>query len=177
MDKAIKPIAVVQGADSAAIQQLIGQFVAHWQTRARIVGVIEDPRNESRSRVQGRLSNLGGDGSFPIFQDLGPGSAGCALDSPSLVEAGEQVRRDIASGCDLVVLSKFGKLEAEKGSGLLPAFIEAIEAGAPILTSVAPKFMAVWDNFASPFYVVLPAELPAIEAWWAEASTRSAAAE
>jgi hypothetical protein len=29
--------------------------------------------------------------------------------------------------------------------------------------------MAAWDKFANPFYVVIPAALPAIEAWWAEA--------
>lgn len=179
---AIKPIAVVQGAESAAIQQLLADFCSGWQQRARIVGVIEDQQSDpgscgpnlSRklgvSRKSGHLRNLAGGRSFPIFQDLGSGSTGCALDGPSLVEAGEQVRRDIAGGCDLVVLSKFGKFEAENGSGLLPAFIDAIEAGAIVLTSVAPKFMAAWEAFADPFYVAVPADRDAIEAWWNEAT-------
>jgi hypothetical protein len=171
-----KPIAVVQGAESAAIQQLLADFCANLQPRARIVGVIEDPLGDNCGCAPGHLRNLAGGRSFPIFQDLGPGSTGCALDGASLVEAGEQVRRDIAGGCDLVVLSKFGKFEAENGSGLLPAFVDAIEAGAPVLTSVAPKFMPAWDNFANPFYVVIPAETQAIEAWWTQAFAGTLAA-
>jgi hypothetical protein len=166
MDVSTKPIAVVQGAASAVIQQLLAEFRARWQQRIRIVGVIEDPLGETGGGAPGHLRNLTGGRSFPIFQDLGPGSTGCSLDGGSLVEAGEQVRRDIAGGCDLVMLSKFGKFEAENGSGLLPAFIAAIEAGAPVLTSVAPKFMPAWDSFAAPYYVLLPAEPQAIEAWW-----------
>ena len=161
-----KPIAVVQGGESAAIQQLLADFFAGWEQRARIVGVIEDALGESCGCAPGHLRNLAGGRSFPVFQDLGPGSTGCSLDGPSLVEASEQVRRDIARGCDLVMLSKFGKFEAESGSGLLPAFIDAIEAGSRVLTSVAPKFMAAWDAFAAPFYVVIPAERQAIDAWW-----------
>ena len=174
MAGALKPVAVVHGGESAAIQQLLAAFFANWQQRTRIVGVIEDPlgdisRPDSGGRARGQLRNLAGGRSFPIFQNLGPGSTGCALDGPSLVEAGEQVRSDIAKGCDLVVLSKFGKFEAESRSGLLPAFVDAIEAGAMVLTSVAPRFMVAWDKFADPFYVVIPAERAAIEAWWTRA--------
>jgi hypothetical protein len=175
MDFSTKPIAVVQGAETAVIQQLLAEFCARWQQSIRIVGVIEDALGDSCSCAPGHLRNLTGGRSFPIFQDLGPGSTGCSLDGASLVEAGEQVRRDIAGGCDLVMLSKFGKFEAENGSGLLPAFAAAIEAAVPVVTSVAPKFMAAWDKFADPFYVVIPATLPAIEAWWAEAFAGSVA--
>ena len=166
---ATKPIAVIQGAESAVIQQLLAEFCACSQQLARVVGMIEDVLADTCGCAPGHLRNLAGGRSYPIFQNLGPGSTGCALDGASLVEAGEQVRRDIAGGCDLVVLSKFGKFEAESGSGLLPAFVDAIEAGVPVLTSVAPKFMAAWDQFADPFYVLIPAERPAIAAWWAQA--------
>lgn len=164
-----KPIAVLQGAESAAIQQLLAEFWTSWHKRTRIVGVIEDPLGDSCGCAPGHLRNLTGGRSFPIFQDLGPGSTGCSLDGGSLVEAGEQVRRDIAGGCDLVMLSKFGKFEAENGSGLLPAFVAAIEAGVPVLTSVAPKFMAAWDRFAESYYIAVAAERRAIETWWTAA--------
>jgi hypothetical protein len=173
----MKPIAILQGADSAVIQQLLAEFFTRWHSRARIVGVIEDPQGDSCGCAPGHLRNLAGGRSFPIFQDLGPGSTGCSLDGASLVEAGEQVRRDIAAGCDLVLLSKFGKFEAENGSGLLPAFAAALDGGAMVLTSVAPKFMAAWDAFANPYYVVLPARPEAIEAWWNEAFAAMPAAK
>jgi hypothetical protein len=75
------------------------------------------------------------------------------------------VRRDIAQGCDLVVLSKFGRLEAE-GGGLRDAFGAAIEAGIPVLTSVSGKFGKAWQNFAAPLSVTVPDDADAIEAWW-----------
>jgi hypothetical protein len=56
--------------------------------------------------------------------------------APALTAAGA-VRRDIAAGCELVVLSKFGKLEAA-GEGLAPAFKAALDARLPLLTSVSP---------------------------------------
>jgi hypothetical protein len=64
-----------------------------------------------------------------------------------------------------VVLSKFGKLEAGK-AGLLEAFIAAIEAHVPVLTSVSPAFEAAWAEFAAPLFVTLPAEAVKIDAWW-----------
>ena len=47
-----------------------------------------------------------------MFIDLGSGSAACHLESAGVLAAAERVREDIAIGCDLVVLNKFGKLEA-----------------------------------------------------------------
>ena len=87
------------------------------------------------------------------------------MDASGVLSACQAVERDIATGCDLVVLSKFGKVEAER-SGLAAAFSAAIAAGAPILTSVSPKFNAAWEQFAAPFYVVLPPDLAEIERWW-----------
>jgi hypothetical protein len=75
------------------------------------------------------------------------------------------VLRDIERGCDLVVLSKFGKVEAER-SGLAPALARAMELGVPVLTSVAPKFSDAWDRFAAPYYVIVPPDLAAVEGWW-----------
>jgi hypothetical protein len=167
MDNAIAPIAVVQGAAGADIQHLLADFVLRWQGRARIVGLVEEPQEDVCGCAPGHLRALTSGQRFPIFQDLGPGSKSCALDAVALVEACEQLRRDIAAGCDLVVISKFGKLEAERRSGLLPAFVDAMEAGVPVLTAVAPKFQQSWSEFAAPFFIAIPAERDAIDTWWA----------
>lgn len=47
-----------------------------------------------------------------MFKDPGPGSMAYHLDENGVARAAEAVRRDLAAGCDLVLLSKFGKLEA-----------------------------------------------------------------
>lgn len=163
MPSSAKPIAVLQGADSAAIQALLSAFAARWQDAVRIVGVVEEPEGGEDSSL---LRNIVDGMTHRLFQELGAGSEGCSLDPSGPVQAGELVRRQMEGGCDLVVLSKFGKLEAENGSGLMAAFIAAVEAGVPVLTSVAPRFDARWASFADPLFVRLPADMAAVEAWW-----------
>ncbi|MBU6269585.1 MAG: DUF2478 domain-containing protein [Sphingomonadales bacterium] len=166
METCATPIAVVQGAASAVIQRLLADFAARWNGRIRIAGLVEEAQQDACNCAPGRLRSLVDGSLYPIFQDLGPGSVACALDAVSLVAACEAVRRDIAAGCDLVILSKFGKLEAESRSGLLPAFADAIEAGIPILTAVAPKFDDRWQAFAAPLDVRIPATSDALDGWW-----------
>jgi hypothetical protein len=100
-----------------------------------------------------------------MFQDLGPGSTACRIDPAGVLLAGEAVRRDIAAGCDLVVLNRFAKLEAER-QGLMSAFAAAVEAGVPLLTSVSPVFQGAWERFAAPLFVMLPPEPEKIDGWW-----------
>lgn len=157
------PIAAIQGADGGVVQGLLRAFVGRWSGTVRIAGLIEEARGED---VPTRLRSIAGGDYYPLFQDLGAGSDACALDGESLVSAGEAVRHDIAAGCDLVILSKFGKLEAEDRSGLMAAFIAAIEAGVPVLTSVAPRHASHWSRFADPLAMLVPADMTAIEDWW-----------
>ncbi len=169
-----KQIGVVQGAPSAVVQALLREFVARLPPGVRAAGVVEDEAPPAESDCNaGELLSLSDGRRFPIMQDLGPVAVGCRLDSEGVVSACEAVLQGIDAGCDLVVLSKFGKVEASR-SGLAPAFGRAIEAGLPVLTSVAPKMADAWDAFAAPFYVILPPELDAIEAWWRGAGPATA---
>lgn len=169
------PIVVLQGASSAEIQLLMADFAARREADGlRIAGLIEYAPEGCQGTAPARLRSIANGQTFPIFQELGPGSTACALDSTGLVAAGEQARQEIAAGCDLVVLSKFAKLEAENRSGLLPAFGEAIVQGLPVVTAVAPKFMERWHAFAAPLYACLPAEAAVLEEWWARRSVATA---
>lgn len=167
MDVAVKPVAVVQGATGGTdIQGLFSELVARWQPSARIAGVVAEGHGlERRACNAGYLRSIRDGRRFSIFQDLGAGSEACHLDASGATTASAAVCRDIAEGCDLVVLSKFGKLEAAR-EGLMPAFIAAVEAGVPVLTSVSSKFRSEWDRFADPLITYLPAEASAVETWW-----------
>lgn len=167
MNRDSRMIGVVSGATGDTIQLMLSDIARRWSKTARLAGLIEE-RGSSQNHVcnAGELVNLTTGERFNIFQRLGPGSTACSIDPEGVSRAAEAARIDIVAGCDLVFLSKFGKLEAEFRSGLIPAFVAAIEAGAPILTSVAPKFSDAWKQFAAPIYVDLPAEVDAIERWW-----------
>lgn len=162
-----RPIAVVQGATGPVIQQLFRDLAERWAPTIRLAGAVEVPRiDDGPTSEPGHLRCIPGGERYPLFQQLGSGSNGCALDPAGAILAGETVRRQIAGGCDLVLLSKFGKMEAENGSGLLSAFIAAVEGGIPVLTSVAPRYEESWIRFADPLFVRVAADMQAIDRWW-----------
>lgn len=155
------PIAVVRGAPTAQVQALFAVFAARLGPQVRVAGVVEEEPEPGHAQ----LRSLADGRRFEVFQALGRGSSACSVDAGSIVTACQAVRGDIAAGCDIVVLSKFGRLESER-TGLSDAFVAGLEAQVPILTSVAPKFDPVWTAFAAPLFVMLPPQFEAVEAWW-----------
>jgi hypothetical protein len=161
MAEPAKRIAVVQGAPSADIQVLFRSLTDRWRSSARLAGVIaEDHGLPDRACAAGYLVSLA-DG----VQDLGRSATGCHLAPAGALAAAAAVQSDVAAGCDLVVLSKFGQLE-KKGGGLRDAFTTAIEAGIPVLTSVSPAYMAAWESYAASLSVTIAPDPEQIDAWW-----------
>jgi hypothetical protein len=165
-----RKIAVVQGP-GPAVEALFRTLAERWHPQARVAGAIaEDHGLPDRACSAGYLRSLGDGARYPIFQDLGRGSEACHLAGDGAVLAAAAVRRDIEAGCDLVILSKFGKLEAG-GGGLRDAFAAAIEAGVPVLTTVGRSQAAAWEAFAGALFLTVAADAGAIEAWWRGART------
>ncbi len=165
MDPAVKTTAAVQGASSAVVRDIFHALVARWQSSARIAGVLEESHGQDNQVCgAGYLRSIASGVRYSMFQDLGPGSTACRIDPAGVLLAGEAVLRDIAAGCDLVLLNRFAKLEAER-QGLMSAFA-AVEAGVPLLTSVSPAFQGAWERFAAPLFVMLPPEPETIDGWW-----------
>jgi hypothetical protein len=166
MGMSVKRIAVVQGAPSAAVQEMFHALVERWRPRVRIVGVVaEDHGLPDRKCRAGYLRSIVSGALYPIFQDFGPGAEACHLKEEGALAAAAAVVKDIVAGCDLVLLSKFGKLEAA-GQGLTEAFTAVLAANLPLLTSVSPAFEAAWRAFAAPHFEILPAEADSVETWW-----------
>lgn len=166
METNVNRVAVVQGAPSAAIQQMFRAVADHWQPTVHIVGVVsEDHGLPDRQCRAGYLRSIVSGTRYPIFRDFGSGSAACHLEEEGAFAAAVAVEKDIIAGCDLVLLSKFGKLEAA-GQGLLKAFTAALAADVPVLTSVSRAFEIAWRAFAAPHFDILPAEAEPIETWW-----------
>lgn len=166
MSRTRKQIAAVQGGLSAEIQLLFAQFAGRWQQSIAIAGVIEESEEiEPDVCGSGHLVKISNGARFPLFQDLGRGSTACCLDPAGVVMACEDVVRDIVSGCDLLILSKFAKLEGS-GSGLTSAFAAALEYDVPVLTAVSPVFQESWNNFAAPYFEMLPPTAAALDDWW-----------
>lgn len=158
-------IAIVRGTDSTTVQMLFKEAVTRWRASdIRVVGLIEEQRG-----LPGRVCNAGvlrdivSGEAHSIYLEVPARDTACHIDATGATIACAAVLRQIER-CDLVVLSKFGKLEAA-GGGLFGAFETAIAEGKPILTTVSDKHINAWHHFTSAA-TVLPATCVALQEWW-----------
>ena len=86
-----------------------------------------------------------------ISQSLGPGARGCRLDPSALELAVAAAEARLAEGCDLVIINKFGKHEAE-GRGFRTLIAEALSRDVPVLVGAnrlnAPHLLAFSGGMA-----------------------------
>jgi Protein of unknown function (DUF2478) len=160
-------IAAIRGASNRTIQEAMRRFARRWTDRGvRIAGLIETfDESAEPTRKAVWLQNIRNGESYPLFQNLGPMATACHLQGAGIVAACVDICAEIEGGCDLVILSKFGQLEALR-SGLMDAFIRAVEQGIPILTAVSPAYARPWNDFAASLGFIVPVEDDAIDAWW-----------
>ncbi|MBU6456222.1 MAG: DUF2478 domain-containing protein [Bradyrhizobium sp.] len=175
MISAVPAIAAVIGADSQFVQTLFATVVADWRAAGvKVVGVIAETHGlADRSCSAGFLRDIATGKLFSIYLETAPSHTSCHLDADGVNAASASLMLQVQTG-DLVVLSKFGKLEAMR-SGLTGAFEAAIAAGKPVLTAVSEKHRDAWRAFA-PDATFLPAEKTALEAWWRDLGVSSHAA-
>ncbi|MBA2126020.1 hypothetical protein DLM45_07260 [Hyphomicrobium methylovorum] len=141
-------VAAVIGASSTRVQSLFLEVVDTWLAEGvRVAGLIEEPISAVEQVCSaGALRVIGTDERHSIFLDAPPAGTSCHVDASGAEAASASVLRKIAAA-DIVVLSKFGKLEAG-GGGIRPAFETAMRLGIPILTAVSEKHLDAWRAFA-----------------------------
>lgn len=158
--------AVLGGADGPTLQALLTAAVAEWKAAGlHVAGVIAEAHGLSdRACSAGFLRDIGSGEAYPMFLEASPAGTSCHLDPNGVKEACDAVLGQVGRS-DVVVLSKFGKLEAT-GGGLAPAFAAAIAAGKPVLTTVSDLHKVACHQLA-PDALQLPADAKAIRDWWA----------
>ncbi len=165
MTPSTQRVAAVAGGDGAAVQALLAATIAEWRAAgAKIVGVLGELHGlPDRTCGAGFLRDVAFDRPYPIYLEAAPSRTSCHLDAAGVAKACAAILGQIPTS-DLVVLNKFGKLEA-MGEGLAAAFELAIGAGKPVLTTVSAKHREAWRTFA-PQAVFLDADRAALQNWW-----------
>lgn len=155
-------ITVIQGATSETLQALLVETAnALRADGVKVIGVTAQGTGaQDRMCTAGFLCDLGSSDQFQIYLEEAPSDTSCDLDARGVGAACASVMGQI-DDCDLVVLSKFGKLEAMR-QGLFPAFEAAIVNGRPIVTTVSPKHREAWQAFA-PNSAYVDADQPALK--------------
>jgi hypothetical protein len=93
------------------------------------------------------------------------GHVGCHLHSGRLAGVAEAVADEIAAGADLVIVNRFGRLEAA-GQGLIGLIRQAVDADIPVLTAVPEHHFATCVKYADGMNVRLACRRPALDRWW-----------
>lgn len=112
------------------------------------------------------LVTLGSGDVFHISQPLGKGALGCRLDPDALAQCCWHLETEVAEGCDVLVLNRFGKAEAE-GRGFRDLIAMALERDIPVLTGVRNEYVEAWSGFGQELATVTPAGRAALDAWFA----------
>lgn len=148
VERSARHIACVTGAPSASIQYTFARLVEAWRASGiKVVGVVGESHGlPGRTCGAGILRDISTGTPYSIYLDTVPEDTSCHVDAAGVARASAAILGQISTA-DLVVLSKFGKLEAA-GHGLAADFAAAIAAGKPLLTSVAGKHRAAWEAFA-----------------------------
>jgi len=99
-----------------------------------------------------------------LFEDRGPGASGCRLDMAALAEVNAQVARSLDADPELLILNKFGKVEAE-GRGLLDLVAIAVDRGIPVVIGVPIRNLEAWRNFAGGLSVEFSCDPSEVADW------------
>jgi nucleoside-triphosphatase THEP1 len=154
-------IANRQGQDS---QALLEKAVEDWRMAGiRVAGVLAENNTAEGTCSAGFLRDIASGARYSVQLDAPPAGKTCHLDATGMDAACAGLLDQIAAA-DIVVLSKFGKLEAMR-QGLWPAFTAAAATGTPLLTTVSAKHVQAWKEFA-PAASWLGADHPSIRQWW-----------
>jgi hypothetical protein len=136
-------------ANEAYPQSTFEAIVEHCRGRGlRAAGVLQHPVcSDAAGHCDVALEELTTGRRTDLFEDRGPGAGGCRLDVAALAEVNAQVARSLDAAPELLILNKFGKVEAE-GRGLLDLIAIAIDRGIPVVIGVPIRNLEAWRNFS-----------------------------
>ncbi|MFA6267335.1 MAG: DUF2478 domain-containing protein [Pseudolabrys sp.] len=99
-----------------------------------------------------------------LSEDRGKEASGCRLDRSILTQAAGLLLAALDQQPDILVLNKFGKVEAE-GEGLRDALAKAVELGVPIVVGVPFRNLDQWRIFAGEMAEECPVDSPHMQKW------------
>jgi Protein of unknown function (DUF2478) len=126
----------------------------------RVGGLLQEPCGESIF-----VTHIDSGKRIDLMQDLGACAEGCRLDTSALAEAAGLLAQSLAAAPDLLLVSRFGRVEME-GGGLLNEIGAAFLAEIPTLIGVETRRAPGWRDFSGDCAETLPCSLDAALEWW-----------
>jgi nucleoside-triphosphatase THEP1 len=122
--------------------------------KIRLAGVIQHRPRDPGHRCDMLLEDVASGRKTSIFAGQGRGAKGCQLDEYAMLQMVSEIELALKNGPDLVVLNKFGKVEAE-GMGMRDLIAQAVCMGIPVIIGVPVRNLQAWREFAGEFSIEL----------------------
>jgi hypothetical protein len=100
-----------------------------------------------RIKCDMELEELGSGEIFQLSKDRGAYAGGCRLDREAIVTAAVLIERGLDESCEILIINKFGRSEAE-GGGLREVIADAVSRGIVTVIGVPLRNIEVWEKFA-----------------------------
>jgi hypothetical protein len=164
------PLAAVVYQEAERVDALFDALRRHFQARGlRVGGIVQTPCEETVFAL-----HIESGRQIDLMQNLGACAEGCRLDTRALAEAAGLLAQSVEGAPDLLLISRFGRAEAE-GGGFLAEIGAAAGAGMPTLVGVSAKRALDWQAYAADFAETLPPSLEAVLDWWDELAKKPGA--
>jgi nucleoside-triphosphatase THEP1 len=113
----------------------------------RLAGVVQHRSREAGHRCDMLLEDLATGRQASIFSGRGRGARGCQMDDDALLQVVSRIERGLQENPELLILNKFGKVEAE-GAGMRDLIVQAVSMGIPVIVGVPARNLHAWKEFA-----------------------------
>ena len=161
-----RPLVAIVYANEAYPQSTFERIVENCRRRGlRVAGVLQHPVcSDTAGHCDVVLEELTTGIRTDLFEDRGSGARGCRLDVAALAEVNGQVARSLDSDPEILILNKFGKVEAE-GRGLLDLVAIAVDRSIPVVIGVPIRNLEAWRNFAGGMSVEFSSDPSEVADW------------
>ena len=160
------PIAAIVHLEHGVADGVLADFAfALRQAGRRVRGVVQQSTGGTGKEAT-MLVDLDHGTRFPLFQRLGAGAGSCSIDQHGVAAASVVLRGALDAAPDLVVVNRFGALEAA-GEGFADEMLALMSEGIPLLTVVAEAYRFDWQHFTGGAGVELDPSREALDAWFA----------
>ena len=163
-----KPLAAVRFEPHDVVDDLLERFAKQLASSGKRVSGVLQFRGVATGECHCAdmdLQTIGSNRWFRISQSLGSGSRGCRLDPGALADCAAFLEQEIQNGCDLLILNRFGKGEAD-GRGFRDLISSAASRQMPVLVALRDIYSNAWYEFCGDYACELACREDELMAWF-----------
>ena len=146
---ALHPILAIVYSDGLAADRYISDLGYKIRDAGiAVAGIVQHNKFiRDRTKCDMEVEELASGTVLKLSEDRGKGARGCRLDRGALSKAAALLSASLENEPELVILNKFGKIEAE-GRGLRDILADAVQLGVPLVVGVPYRNIEQWRVFA-----------------------------